>query len=41
MPPPMDVNPVPLVQPMVAAIGLVCGVTNESRKCLLELTSLR
>jgi hypothetical protein len=26
VPPPLDLNAVPLVQPMVAAFGLVCGV---------------
>jgi hypothetical protein len=30
MPPPVDLDPVPLVQPMVAAFGLVCEVNYEA-----------
>jgi hypothetical protein len=31
MSPPVDLDPVPLVQPLVGALGMVCGIAPEKR----------
>ena len=40
MPPPLDINPVPFLYPVVAALRLVCAVTNSRLDASLSFTAL-